>query len=148
MNLGPVLVDVATKDLKGAALDWAVGVVEGGAPIEGGRLEWVVGGYPAAVTPGMSNNPYNLERRGFGYCPSTEWHEGGPLIDKYKLRIDPPIHGHDDQWTGVFFTDPDGDDEFDSYEISGATPLIALCRALVEAKLGDIVKVPACLVMP
>ncbi|MNR66489.1 hypothetical protein D3C85_1900000 [compost metagenome] len=32
--------------------------------------------------------------------------------------------------------------------IDGATPLIAACRAIVAAKLGDTVKVPACLVMP
>ncbi|WP_219097609.1 hypothetical protein [Pseudomonas sp. UMAB-40] len=33
MNTGIVLVDVAVKDLSGAALDWVVGVIEGAKPL-------------------------------------------------------------------------------------------------------------------
>lgn len=135
MNTGPVLVDVAVKDLSGAALDWAVGVIEGATPIEGGRLEWNMGGYPASVTPGMKNNPYNLEHRGFGYSPSTEWSQGGPLIQKYRILFDEA--GADLCAWGVGIGDACGPDH-----------LTAACRAIVASKLGDIVKVPHCLVMP
>ena len=139
MNTGPVLVDVAVKDLKGAALDWVVGVIEGAKPLADGRLRWVVGGYEVDYTPGQVNNPYMLQHRGFGYCPSTEWREGGPLLHKYKACFAAYDYGylcllaHNDLHHG---------------EGKGPDHLTAACRAIVAAHLGDIVKVPACLVLP
>ena len=137
MNTGPVLVDVAVKDLKDAALDWVVGVVEGAKTLVDGRLRWVVGEYEVDYTPGQVNNPYMLQHRGYGYCPSTEWRIGGALRDKYRVEVlecGAEVHaklaGH---------TNSAG---------CGDTALIAICRAIVTSKLGDIVKVPACLVMP
>lgn len=153
MNTGPVLVDVAVKDLSKAALDWVVGVIEGATPLTDGRLKWVVGGYEVIYTPGQANNPYMLQHRGFGYCPSTEWRIGGPLIEKYELLIEPPVRGIEGisgvEWSSRLYTDPnDHDQEFEYYEMSGPTALIAACRVIIDAKLGDIVKVPACLVLP
>ncbi|WP_395601166.1 phage protein NinX family protein (plasmid) [Pseudomonas sp. A1437] len=138
MNTAPVLVDVAVKDLSGAALDWAVGVIEGATPIEGGRLEWTVGTQKASVTPGMKNNPYNLEHRGFGYCPSIDWSHGGPLLTKYRIGFG--------LYPGAYFAVIGTND--DAGEGHGPDHLTSACRAIVAAKHGDIVKVPACLVMP
>lgn len=144
MNTDIVLVDVATKDLSGAALDWAVGVIEGATPLADGRLRWVVGGYEVDYTPGQVNNPYMLQHRGYGYCPSTEWRQGGPLIDKYAVTIAPysvDQNGKPHLWVAEPRPDVDGSE-------SGQTALVAACRAIVAAHRGDIVKVPACLVLP
>lgn len=147
MNTGPVLVDVAVKDLSKAALDWVVGVIEGATPLADGRLRWLVGGYEVDYTPGQVNNPYMLQHRGYGYCPSTEWRLGGPLLDKYQLDF---IF----ERIGVIHASPCKDDGqpvsgvLGEYGQFGETHLIAACRAIVAAKLGVIVKVPALLVLP
>jgi hypothetical protein len=139
-----VLVDVATKDLSGAALDWVVGVIEGATPLADGRLQWVVGGYEVDYTPGQVNNPYMLQHRGYGYCPSTEWRIGGPLIEKYRVDLHYP-HGLPGRGWWAQAGTHSQDNPLTAMD---ATPLIAACRAIVAAKLGDIVKVPACLVLP
>lgn len=148
MNLGPVLVDVATKDLKDAALDWVVGVIEGATPLADGRLRWLVGGHEVDYTPGQVNNPYMLQHRGYGYCPSIEWRQGGPLLDKYQLDFS-------FERIGVIHASPCKDDGQPVIAVRcevngqfGETHLIAACRAIVAVKLGDIVKVPALLVLP
>lgn len=139
MNTDTVLVDVAVKDLSGAALDWAVGEIEGATPLAAGRLQWLVGGYEVDYTPGQVNNPYMLQHRGFGYCPSTEWSQGGPLLAKYKAGFAVYDYGylcllaHNDLHHG---------------QGKGPDHLTAACRAIVAAHRGDIVKVPACLVLP
>ena len=144
MTTQTVLVDVAVKDLSGAALDWAVGVVEGAKTLVDGRLRWVVGGYEVDYTPGQVNNPHMLQHRGYGYCPSTEWSQGGPLIAKHHVDLHYP-HGRDGLgWLAQVGTHM----EPNPIAAVDATPLIAVCRAIVVAKLGYIVKVPACLVMP
>jgi hypothetical protein len=123
MNTGPVLVDVAVKDLSGAALDWAA------ANAVGMGIE-LTGKYPHAQIGGR------LEGR---YHPSSSWAQCGPLIDKYKACFAAYDYGylcllaHNDLHHG---------------QGKGPDHLTAACRAIVAAVLGDIVKVPACLVMP
>ena len=121
MNTGPVLVDVAVKDLSGAALDWAVAQVEGKqvTPLKTGLIFGVECGHPCRY--------------------STDWSQGGPLLHKYKACFAAYDYGylcllaHNDLHHG---------------QGKGPDHLTAACRAIVAAILGDIVKVPACLVMP
>jgi len=117
------LIEVKTNTLAGAALDWAVAQVEG---------------LPALVY--KCDAPYvyiDLPGRGCGpYLPSHAWCEGGPLIEKYKLDLGAPMET--DQlviWSA--------NTEW-GYPLGhkGETPLIAACRAIVAAKLGDTVQVP------
>ncbi|MBV4524346.1 DUF2591 domain-containing protein [Pseudomonas sp. SWRI74] len=134
MNASLVLVDVAVKDLSGAALNWAVAqVVDYKTALEGndnGPDEWIV----------MGREDMYLTRDPDEFCvwsPSTDWSQGGPLIDKYIRQV--KFYAGElpeSAWRGETV---DGWGE-------GPTPLIAACRAIVAAKLGDIVKVPACLV--
>ena len=113
---------IKTSELEGAALDWAVAKACGvGVTLD---VEFDI---PTGVV--RLNGSANLWR------PSTDWSQGGPLI------------GSNSVWLS--------DDEFDEYpetkwtaSIQGAgmqeaqTPLIAACRAIVAAKLGDVVEVP------
>lgn len=126
MNAGPVLVDVAVKDLKGAALDWVV------AQIEGRQVGILKAGLVFGIDCG---------------CPcrySSDWSQGGPLIEKYHVDLHYP-HGRE----GLGWLAQSGTHmEPNPIAAMDATPLIAVCRTIVVAKLGYIVKVPACLVMP
>lgn len=73
------------------------------------------------------------------YSPSTDWSQGGPLIEREQIDL---------EWDGV-----DGQaywwkashQDIAQFQI-GYTPLIAACRAIVAAKLGDEVDVPEGLV--
>jgi hypothetical protein len=109
---------VKTSELQGAALDWAVakceGLMQGQIAIDG-------------VT------------RGF-YKPSTDWAQGGPIIEREKLGV----------WWATHYVDDDGVEygnhwyaETDESIVGdGPTPLIAAMRCYVASKLGDEVEVP------
>lgn len=129
MSANIVLVDVATKDLKGAALDWVVAYLEGVqvAIVLGGLIFGVGGGCPCRY--------------------SSDWSQGGPLRDKYHVALYDVEKG---MVAATLREDPEhwiDESEYDA-GATGATALVAMCRAIVAAKLGDIVKVPALLVLP
>ena len=107
--------------LTGAALDWAVAKCEVGA-------EFI----------GEIDDPHFY---------STDWAQGGPIIEREKLGV----------WWATHYVDDDGvehgnhwycetgctDDNYDSQHIAtGPTPLIAAMRCYVASKLGDEVEVP------
>ena len=108
-----------TSELTGAALDWAVARCEGIPK----RKVGVSGGVVFTVAG--------------DYCPSTDWLQGGPIIQREQIIVAPyadapfgPIAGWGAlQWghTGVS---------------KGATPLVAAMRCYVASKLGDEVEIP------
>lgn len=87
----------------------------------------------------VPNNPFRQDPQ--AYLPSADWSHGGPLIDKYRVDISsPPSDTSPAGW------DARVDDGQCLLWIKGSTPLIAACRAIVAAKLGPTVSVPAELV--
>lgn len=66
---------------------------------------------------------------------STDWAQGGPIIEQERLLIQPEIgkEGMGNAWYAVSMKDTD------SY---GPTPLIAAMRCYVASKLGDDVTLP------
>ena len=107
-----------TAELTGAALDWAVAKCEG--VINGDDLD--IG--------------FILE---CGYTPSTDWAQGGAIIEREGLAISRVsqdewsaslIH-EDKEYGGVMYTNQHGE-----------TPLIAAMRCFVASKLGDEVEIP------
>lgn len=126
------LVEVEADELEGAALDWAMAKAADYEPsiyrADGldGSVSYDVG------LPTMSvKKPYTR------WSPSTDWSQGGPLIEEYKVDLTFEWSG---RWYGYVCTDdglPGGADAF------GKTPLIAACRAIAGTKLGGLVKVPA-----
>ena len=125
---------VETSKLEGLALNWAVAqVVDYKTALEEndhGPDEWIV----------IGREDMYLTRDPDKFCvwsPSTDWSQGGPLRDKYRVEVlecGDVVHA---KLAGL--TNSAGD---------GGTALIAICRAIVASEFGDIVKVPACLVMP
>lgn len=112
-------VKIKTGELTGPALDWAVA---------------------EAVGVELYNEHHGEDLRIlidpiYGICtawaPSSNWHQCGPLIEEY--RVETLFSG------GMTYSKLSG-----LKDASGCdqTPLIAACRAIVSAKLGDEVEVP------
>jgi hypothetical protein len=110
-----------TRDLEGSALDAAV-AMSGGAKLVGGAWRW-----PA---------PGNIGLMAEGYRPSTNWGQGGPIIERELISLD------------VHDPAPDGDErlqwkaEMCGEWFIGHTPLIAAMRAYVASLLGEEVELP------
>ena len=115
-----------TAELTGAALDWAV------AECEDQPLYWNA----ADSTFYRGDGELWMGMRGDNcYCPSTDWIQGGPLIESYRITIQFDGDGIRCDLTtddGAFFV---GFDE--------SSPLIAAMRCYVASKLGDEVELPS-----
>lgn len=125
-------VEVKTSELTGAALDWAVAKAEGleVSSIQLGARVWVGGLMPAGVMPDASR-----------WSPSTDWAQGGPLIERERIATVMVDDAEPVLWRGQL-SDPFRALPSVQSHI-GPTPLIAAMRCLVASKLGDTVQVPA-----
>ena len=103
-----------TSELTGAALDWAVAKCEGYFDMG-----------MASVHDGVADVFYFGE----AWKPSTDWSQGGPIIEREGLTI---TH-QQNQWAAQT------DDDLFAF---GPTPLIAAMRCYVASKLGDEVELP------
>lgn len=121
------MIEVKAAELVGPALDWAVATVEGMNPStyfyrhEG---YWVVPIARGGYNPGGKSV--------YWFSPSTNWSQGGPLIATHRVSV---IYS-DETCDPCAWTDR-------TAPWHGSTPLIAACRAIVAAKLGEVVNVPA-----
>jgi hypothetical protein len=119
------LVEVKTAELTRRALDYAV------AKAVGQRLEthngrvYVPGSCPDSWTTQQYISSLSM------WKPSTDWSQGGPLIDRERIKSHyaGPLLGWE-CWCG------------DTGYGTGPTSLIAAMRCLVASKLGGIVMVP------
>jgi len=105
-----------TNELTGAALDWAVQQCEG------------------------KRKDIDFVWWWDDYAPSTDWAQGGPIIEREVIVLTHPKH---DCWTATAQDSTDLDTPL--YQEDGATPLIAAMRCYVASKLGEEVDVPAAL---
>ena len=101
-----------TNELTGAALDWAVAKCEGIGLGPRGFVVYYFEGDPAM------------------WQPSTDWAQGGPIIERKKIAID---------FDGAAWCASDNRKPLANY---GPTPLIAAMRCYVASKLGDEVEIP------
>ena len=102
-----------TSELTGAALDWAVAKCEG-LPV--------------------TQKHYDL-RFIDEYPFSTDWAQGGPIIEQKRIGIKPIYQGYGVlHWSAV--------QELGEGRRTGPTPLIAAMRCYVASKLGDDIEIP------
>jgi len=106
-----------TNELTGAALDWAVAKCE--CAINGDDLD--VG----FISEG-------------GYTPSTDWAQGGPIIEREGLTLDQ--YADFPKWQACMWWDDENSSG--NVEMYGATILIAAMRCYVASKLGDEIEIP------
>jgi len=107
-----------TAELIGAALDWAVAKCEfqdcpESIDIENGKL-WTAWHH-------------------HDYSPSTDWAQGGLIIERERLCVMP----FNDSWTCVT-----NGSHLQSHSMRGDAPLIAAMRCYVASKMGDTVNIP------
>jgi hypothetical protein len=108
-----------TSELAGAALDWAV------AKCEGVNDSWFLQFYE-----GDEDEPSE-------YCYSTDWAQGGAIIEQERISISP----RDGYWEALYHDNLFQEDGSDYFQM-GATPLIAAMRCYVASKLGDEIELP------
>ena len=111
---------VKTSELKGHALNWAVARCEGAGSA-------LVETHSRGVVLLLSDATAHCDI-GEAYAPSTNWSQGGPIIEREKMGVF-PTHGG---WAAGLQ--------------SGPTPLIAAMRCYVASTLGDEVEVPDSLI--
>lgn len=122
---------IKTSDLIGAQLDWAVAVAvaaycqeTGSNDLHSGK-HWVIHGF----------KPMRWD----DWTPSTDWSQGGPLIERFGLEI---TRYNENFWAAIKKWEYD----FNDYYPVGETILIAAMRAIVAAKIGEEIEVPEGLV--
>lgn len=111
-------VEVNAADLVEEALDWAVAQATGSE---------------AAIVFGAL---FTDESCGSSYSPSTDWRQGGPLVERYNIDFS---HTPSGIVAALGYGSVGGVHQAKN----GHTMLIAAMRCLVTASLGDTVLVPA-----
>ena len=117
---------VKTNELTGAALDWAV------AKCEGEEVRLVKGQLETLWTDN-------------GYKPSTDWAQGGPIIEREKVCVEYMAGAGDgglDVWVAEVLHEDRKYGGVMSSAGQGPTPLIATMRCYAASKLGDEVEIP------
>ena len=115
---------VKTNELTGVALDWAVAKCVNPA-------HWMI-----RTHQDNEDQWYVTLHGGRGnYAPSTDWNQGGPIIERERILIQPEIgkENSGNAWSAISLT---------GYVSYGPTPLIAVMRCYVASKLGDEVEIP------
>jgi hypothetical protein len=156
------LIEVKAVELIGPALDWAVAQLQ----IQAGEITadseehstgrpyftckfanpsiWGAGREKKGTFNTQTGRTWVEHGPGGDYSPSTRWSQCGQLIDKYKPWLSPPVgNDQDDEpygWDAEIYSD-DGFEQI-AHIVGAPTALIAICRAIVFAKLGETVKIP------
>ena len=114
---------IKTADATELQLDWLVAKCEGRPELHdfGKIIPWTTKLAPA-------------DQRGQRFFPSTNWSQGGPIIERERINIRDEVT----QWASWMWDSTKAGDV--SY--FGPTPLIAAMRCFVASKLGDEVEVP------
>jgi hypothetical protein len=102
-----------TSELQGAALDWAVAKCEG--------IIWEQGDLDAC-------------EYGPGFKPSTDWAQGGPIIEREKIEW---------RWMdGRKSYGAEKPNQYRTFLMDGPSILIAAMRCYVASKLGYMIELP------
>ena len=117
-----------TAKLTGFALDWAVAKCEGAGAA-------LVTTHSRGEVLLLSDHTTDCDA-GDHYSPSTNWAQGGPIIEREGMLIE--FHG--DHWSATMWWD-DGDSANEVTQ-KGPTLLVAAMRCYVASKLGASVDLP------
>ena len=115
---------IKTSELTGAALDWAVAKAQ--------ELPHKIQHSELAERTQV----YLVDEHGRAfvmYCPSTQWMQGGPIIERENISLD--------RVTSEFWVATRIEGSSLSEE-EGPTALVAAMRCFVASRLGDEVDVP------
>ena len=129
---------VKTAELTGPALDWVVAQVV---------LADLQRTYGEPVFDPKTKRIYQtqgLRQIGVNYSPSTNWTQGGPIIERERIKVAPNLGG---SWHGQIRHEKEHPAV--PYKVltgwtnkHGPTPLIAAMRCFCASKLGEEVELP------
>ena len=126
---------IKVQDLTKLQLNWAVATSEEHPKaIDTSGLDGPV------VICGFKQKMLHSNREGqewIAYQPSSNWTQGGPIIERERIELKIPEAKEFGQWMALI-TDASGD----YIHRSGPTPLIAAMRCFVENRLGSEVEIP------
>ena len=119
---------VKTAELTGPALDWAV------AQVVHANLQRTYGEPVFDPKTKRIYQTHGLQQIGVNYSPSTNWAQGGPIIESNEIDLKSVEEG---VWraSNIF-------DDMEWYHFLGYSPLEAAMRCHVAHKLGEEVEIP------
>ena len=120
---------IKTSSLSGTPLDWAVAQCEG---------------KPQTLMNFRDGKGYRVQ---FGiplicYSPSTDWSQGGPIIEREKVEVKQPRPCVTSEPYRAFIPTWPVGGLLETYQHYGKTYLEASMRCYVASKLGDEVEIP------
>lgn len=124
------------SELTGQKLDYLVAIAEGYVMERPHDMQMIKGEERILV------GPQSVYQKQYEYSPSTNWAQGGPIIERECLDLEyhnELVLGDNETWWEAYIRS-------DCSKVScGHTPLIAAMRAYVASKFGDEVpdEVPA-----
>lgn len=118
---------IKVSQLTGVALDYAVALCSGTVAnlmSDGICFHFELDGKSKVLSSGWADSMM--------WCPSTKWSQGGPIIEREKITIDP----FDDSpnWCATI--------PGYMYRVYGQTPLIAAMRCYVASKVWETIEIP------
>ena len=120
-----------TAELTGAALDWAVAKCVYPDLVWGSSIGVHHASHQIVI-------PHLPEPKCY-WNPSTDWSQGGPIIEREKISLNQDSDFPSTSWAAS--CPPES-----GFNWFGPTPLIAAMRCYVASKLGDDVEIPTELV--
>jgi hypothetical protein len=121
---------IKTSELIGPALDWAVAVCEGfGSDVYMKNIDIrlnVQGKCSCVLVP--------INREYVQWSPSTNWLQGGPIIERERFQVVPKRVNSN--WYAAYCKGNV------NVGLIGPTPLVAAMRCYVASKLGEEVDMP------
>jgi hypothetical protein len=129
---------IKASEAEGQALDWAVAKAAGFQTARMVRGHGYTPDTNLAKAKHYTRDDVQQGQLSTGFArsafnPSTNWEQGGPIIERECLSI---THERPNGWRAE--TDAD---HYDQSEV-GPTPLVAAMRCYVASKLGDEVDIP------
>jgi hypothetical protein len=124
---------IKTSALTGINLDWAVAKCEGREQaLEKNKMGSL--SFDAGIHPYMADldKPWRFQ----GYSPSTDWKQGGPIIERNRIYVTP--NSSNEGWRSYVLIGRGGI----AWSYFGPTFLIAAMRCYVGSKLGDEIDIP------
>lgn len=134
------MIEMKVAELDGTALDWAVAVV-----VHGKVYVYPDGGLcPPEDSVQMNDDDGSLwvSSGGFhpkdSWSPSTDWSQGGPLLDWHCKGFGLVQDGRESRWRAFAYSR-----ESDIQRLAGGESiLIAACRSIVLLHKGEAISVP------
>ena len=96
--------------------------------LDGAQLDYAVAHCEELKLSRLSGGEFLLSNGDFWF-PSTNWAQGGPIIEREGIALGQTADGWEATCDGAVY-------------VYGKTPLIAAMRCYVASKLGDEVEVP------